>query len=38
MKGATRHVGLGQGADIDVSTRHDALEWGDDALLGLLLT
>ena len=25
-------------ADIDVTSGHDAIEWGDDLLIGLLLT
>jgi hypothetical protein len=36
-EGAARRVGLDQGADVDVPSGHDAIERGDDLLIGLLL-
>ena len=36
-EGAARRIGLHQAADVDVALGDDALERGDDALIGLLL-
>ncbi len=36
-EGAARRIGLDQAADIDVPLRHNAVERGDDLLIGLLL-